>query len=745
MQANHTHETIHRSCNLCEAHCGISVTVDRAEQRVLDIRGDPEDALSRGYICPKAVGMRGLSEDPDRLRAPVRRVGERFVEIDWEEAFELAASRLGEIRERHGANAIATYLGNPNVHDFAATLSVAPLVRALGTRWRFSATSVDQLPKMVSSCLLFGLPGGFAIPDVDRTQFMLVLGANPIASNGSLMTAPDMRGRLRRLRERGGTLVVVDPRRTETARIADRHLAIRPGSDALLLFSLIHVLFREDRVRLGRAAAFTHGVEEIRSLAEEFSPEAVSEATGIEAPEIRYLARRFAAAPSAVCYGRIGTCTQEFGTLASWLVDVLNTLTGNLDREGGVMFPWPAHAPADPTPRRRGRVPYARWHSRVRSLPEFGGELPVAALAEEIDTPGEARVRALLTVAGNPVCSTPNADRLDRALEQLEFMVSIDLYLNETTRHADLILPTSAPLERPNYGMAFHGNSIRNFAKWSPAVLEPPPGVKHSFEIALELAARVNGSDRGEVEELLLSSLLRSTVGAGKACARVDESQARELLSKKEGPERLLDLMLRAGRYGDRFGEDPEGLSLDTLVSARHGIDLGALEPRLPEMLATESGQVELAPQLLVDDVERLRTLLRRPPAPLVLVGRRQLRSNNSWMHNLRALAKGRERCTLLVHPEDAEKHGVADGGNARVRSRVGSVVVPVETSDEMRPGVVSLPHGFGHGDPRIRLRVAAELQPGVNSNRLTDETGLDALSCNAVLNGIPVELGPAP
>ena len=409
------------------------------------------------------------------------------------------------------------------------------------------------------------------------------------------------------------------------------------------------------------------------------------------------------------------------------------------------MFPWPAHAPADPTPRQRGRVPYARWHSRVRSLPEFAGELPAAALAEEIDTPGKDRVRALLTVAGNPVCSTPNADRLDRALEQLDFMVSVDLYVNETTRHADLILPTSAPLERPNYGMLFHANSIRNFAKWSPPVLEPPAGVRHLFDIALELAARINESERGEVEESLLQGLLQSTVGPGKACPNADPAEARQRVSKHEGPGRLLDLLLRAGRYGDRFGDDPAGLSLDSLIAAQHGIDLGPLEPRLPELLATESGAVELAPALLVDDVERLRGLLGRAPAPLVLVGRRQIRSNNSWMHNVRALAKGRDRCTLRVHPEDAEKYGVTQGSRARVRSRVGEVIVPVEVSDEMRPGVVSLPHGFGHGTPGTRLRVAASLQPGVNSNRLTDETGLDALSCNAVLNGIPVELGPAP
>jgi anaerobic selenocysteine-containing dehydrogenase len=736
-------ETVYRSCNLCEAHCGVAVTVDRAEGVVVDIRGDEDDAMSHGYVCPKAVGLKSIAEDPDRLRAPHKRVGDRFVEISWEEAFDLAASRLSEIREAHGADAIATYLGNPNAHDFASNLSVPTLVRATGTKWRFSATSVDQLPKHFSSALLFGSMSAFPIPDVDRTDFMLILGANPLASNGSLMTAPDMRGRLRRLRERGGRLVVVDPRRSETARIADDHLAIRPGTDALFLFSLVHVLFEEGLVDEPSVSERANGVGAVRDLAREFSPETVAGATGIAPDAVRELARRFGASETAVCYGRIGTCTQEFGTLASWLVDVVNVLTGNLDREGGAMFPWTAHEPADPTPRRRGHLPYARWRSRVRGLPEFGGELPVATLAEEIDTPGEDRVRALLTIAGNPVCSTPNAERLDRALASLDFMVSIDIYLNETTRHADLILPTSTPLERNNYDLVFHGMSVRNHAKWSPAVLEKPPGVKHLFDIALELAGRLNGADASAVEELMLGSLLGSTVGAGKACPDVDEQKAREVLAKWDGPERLLDLMLRAGRHGDRFRNDGEGLSLDALIGSVHGVDLGALEPRLPEMIATESGRIELAHELLVEDVARLRTALDRGPDPLVLVGRRHVRSNNSWMHNVPALAKGRDRCTLLIHPDDAAKHAIGAGDSARVRSRVGEVVAPVEISEEIMPGVVSLPHGFGHAGEGVRLSVAGR-QPGVNSNRLTDETGLDALSCNAILNGIPVELARA-
>jgi anaerobic selenocysteine-containing dehydrogenase len=736
---------IHRTCSLCEAHCGVSVEVD-AGGRARSVRGDPDDPFSRGYICPKAHGLLALQEDPDRLRRPLRRTARGFEEIGWDAAFELAARRLREIRDSHGAEAVGAYVGNPNAHDIGSMLYLPALLRGLGTRRRFSASSVDQLPKMLACSAMFG--GGLTVPvpDVDRTDFLLVLGANPLASNGSLCTAPDFPGRLRALRARGGKLVVVDPRRSETARIADQHVFIRPGTDALLLFAVAQVLFEEGLVRLGRLEALVRGVEAVRTLAKDFAPEAVAAATGVPAETIRRLARELAAAPSAAVYGRIGTCTQEFGTLASWLVDVLNGLTGNLDRPGGAMFPRPAHGRAGDEAVGSGRVPFARWRSSVRGLPEAFGELPVAALAEEIDSAGDARLRALVTVAGNPVLSSPNGARLARALESLEFMVSVDLYLNETTRFADLILPPTAPLERSNYDAVFYGLSVRNVAKFSPRAVEPPEDSREQWEILAELAGRVNGADAAAVDELVLAHLLRGAVGPGTGCPGVSAAEARAALGDRRGPERLVDLMLRAGPYGDRFEPGREGLSLARLREREHGLDLGPLEPRLPGVLATPSRQVELAPELVVADVPRLRERLRELAAPgggLLLVGRRHLRSNNSWMGNLRALAKGRERCTLLVHPQDAARLGLADGGRARVRSRVGEVEAPVVVSDEVMPGVVSLPHGFGHDAPGARLRVARE-HAGVNSNLLTDEAHLDALSGNGVLNGIPVEVAPA-
>jgi anaerobic selenocysteine-containing dehydrogenase len=734
--------TVYRSCPLCEAHCGIGVEI--ADGAVRTIRGDEADALSRGYLCPKAYGLKGLQEDPDRLRRPLIRQGAGYREAEWDEAFALVADRLRAIRDAHGADAIGTYLGNPSAHDYGALLYVGPFLRALGTRWRFSATSVDQLPKNVSSGLLFGVPLAIPIADIDHTDFLLMLGANPLASNGSLMTAPDFPGRLRRLRERGGRLVVVDPRRSETAAVADEHVFVRPGADAYLLFALVHVLFAEGLVKLGRLADFTNGVERVREAAQAFAPEAVASACAVPAETIRRLARELAAAPRAAVYGRIGTCTQEFGTLASWLVDVLNVLTGNLDRPGGALFPRPAHAPAEDRPRKSAQ-PYARWRSRVRGLPEFAGELPSACLAEEIDSAGESRIRALVTVCGNPVLSTPNGARLAKALESLDFVVSVDFYRNETSRFAHVILPTTPPLERDNYDLAFHAMSVRNHAKWSPPALAKPADARHLWEVMAEIAGRMHGADAAAVHELILARLLNGTVGRpGTACPDVTEAAAREKLGSEPGPARLVDLMVRAGPYGDRFDDAAEGLSLAKLKAAEHGIDLGPLAPRLPAMLATESGRIELAPELLLGDVERLRAgLAERANGGFVLIGRRHLRSNNSWMHNLPALAKGKERCTLLVHPEDARALGLANGGRARVRSRVGAVEAPVEWSEGLMRGVVSLPHGHGHDAPGARLSVAAK-RPGVNSNLLTDETLLDELSGNAVLNGIPVEISPA-
>lgn len=713
------------TCPLCEATCGLQVDLDGA--RVTRVRGDRADVFSHGFICPKGASIGALHDDPDRLTAPlVRRDGE-LVEATWDEAFAVVAERLPPIIEEHGRSAVAVYAGNPSAHNLSTLLYGRALNKAIGTRSVFTASTLDQMPKHVSAGMMFGGPLTIPVPDLDRTSHLLILGANPLASNGSLMTSPDVRGRLRRIRERGGKVVVVDPRRTRTAQVADEHHAIRPGTDALLLFAMVNVLFDEGLVSPGRLAAMASGIETVGDLAEPFTPEAVAGPTGIAAPDVRRLAIELAAADRGCVYGRVGTCTQRFGTLASWLVDVLNVLTGNLDREGGAMFPLAAAGQANSRGNPgvgRGFVT-GRWHSRVRGVPEALGELPVACLAEEIETPGEGQVRALITMAGNPCVSAPNAARLDRALAGLDFMVSLDVYVNETTRHADVILPGPPPLARAHYDIALYQLAVRNVANYTPPLV--PSDVPPEWQTLLRLLGIVTGQGPDAELDALDRFVALSVAGGDEAALAAVEP--------RRGVERLLDLLLRQGPYE---------LTLADLEAAPHGVDLGPLQPRLPDALRTPSGRIELAPEAIVADVPRLRSALDgSPDGGMVLIGRRQLRSNNSWMHNLEPLVRGRDACTAMVHPDDASRLGLRDGARARVRSRAGEIELPVEVTDTMMPGVVSIPHGWGHGVDGTRMRVAAR-HAGANSNVLADDAELDPVSGNAVLNGIPVRVEPA-
>lgn len=743
--------THYRTCPLCEATCGLELTVSGRE--IVRVRGDRDDVFSHGYICPKGAALKQLDADPDRLRQPlVRRDGE-LVEATWDEAFEAVDAGLRPVIEAHGPDAVAVYLGNPTVHNTDLALYSRAFLQVLRTSNVYSASTVDQMPKQVSAGLMFGTALSIPVPDVDRSSFLMVLGANPYESNGSLWTAPDLPGRLDALRARAGRLVVVDPRRTRTAEAADEHVAIRPGTDALVLFAMVHTLFEEALVDLGTIAEFVAGVAEVEALAAPFTAEACATACGIEAATIRRLARELAGADAGCVYGRIGTCTTEFGTLTSWLVDVLNVLTANLDRPGGAMFP-KAFAGASNTAGLPGSgrgIRLGRRNSRVRGLPEVLGELPVVCLAEEIDTPGDGQVRALVTVAGNPVLSTPDAGRLDVALAEVDFMVSVDLYVNETTRHADVILPGPPTLARGHTPLPFAQLSVRNVARYRPPVVDLADDERGDDEIMLRLAAIVAGAgpdaDVAAFDDLAARQLLNRAVQtpASNVSGRdVDELMKVLAADGRRGSARLLDIMVRTGPYGDGFGADLDGLTLARIEAAPHGIDLGALRPRLPELLRTPSGRVEMAPPQIVADVPRLETALAggADPTP-VLVGRRDLRSNNSWMHNVEVLVSGPTRCTLHVHPEDAAASGLVDGGRARVTSASGSVEADVEVTDAVRAGVVSLPHGWGHDLPGTRQRVAAA-HPGTNFNVLSDSARFDPLSGNAALNAIPVTLAPA-
>ena len=720
--------TVHRQCNLCEAHCGINVEVDGA--KVLRITGDPEDEFSRGYICPKAAALADLYEDPDRLTKPVRRAGDGWEEMEWDEALDFAADGLRRVRDDHGRDAVATYLGNPGAHTWSV-LSFVGLRFVLGTANNSSATSTDQLPQHLTSAEMFGNLALFPIPDVDRTSHMLIFGANPAVSNGSLMSAPGVRDRLRGIVERGGTVVVVDPRRTETAKLATEHTQVRPGGDPYLLLGMLHVLFAEDLVDLGAVAGFADGLEEIGALAREWTPERAAGPSGVDADTIARLAREFAAAESAVAYGRVGVCQTQTGSVTHWLINVLNAVTGNLDRPGGAMFTNP---PVDvgQVLKLVARVGAGGRHrtrtQRVSGLPDMNGEFPIAGLVDEITTGGEGQVRAMVVYAGNPVLSSPGGNRLGEAMQQLDFCVAIDPHVTETSRHADVILPSVSPLERDDLDIVMPAVSVRNHVRFSPAAVPKREGGREDWEIITGLTRRLGGGITGRA--------VAEAVGVGSMLGLAS-------------PARAIDAAFAAGPYG-LLRKGPFGaLTVGKVKKAPHGIDLGPLEPRLPGALQTDGKRVRLAPGLFVEEareLERLADERERALADgfdLTLIGRRSLRSNNSWLHNSRRLMKGADRCTALLHPEDAEARGLADGAAVRVASRVGEIELPLEVSDEMRRGVISIPHGFGHGTPGVGWQLAAS-KPGVSVNDLTDRAVLDRLTGNAAYNSVPVKVAAA-
>ena len=739
----HTH-----TCPLCEATCGLLVEVD--DGRVTKVRGNPDDVLSRGFACPKGLAIGELQHDPDRLRAPLVD-GE---ETTWEHAWSVVAERVARVVGEHGRQALGVYLGNPNVHNLAGTFYGGAVVRAAGTRNVFSASTTDQMPKQVATTYLFGDPLTVPVPDVDRTDLLVVLGADPLTSNGSLWTVPDVPARLRALRRRGGRLVVVDPRTSRTARAADTHLAIRPGTDAFLLAAVAHVLLDEGLADPGDAGPHLAGLDALPAALAAFTPDAVAPVTGLAADVVRWLARDLAAAPTAAVYGRIGTTTVRFGTLTSWLVDVVNALTGNLDRPGGVMFPLAAAGQKNSSPTSTARAPrFGRWTSAERGLPELFGELPTAALAEEILG---GHVRGLVTIAGNPALSAPDGGRLAKALDGLDLLVCVDLYRSETAARADVVLPVPGPLARPHYDLLFSQLSCRNVAHFSPGVL--PPDVEPEWRTLCRLAGVLQTLqpqvDPGAVDDLVLSTVLGRHVAAEASPVHGrDVAELAAVVSTgadgtpRRGEVRLLDVELRLGPYGDGFGASPDGLTLDRLAAHPDGLDLGPLAPRLPGVLRTPSRRVELAPEPLLADLERLRSALAEAAGDgLVLVGRRHLRSNNSWAHNVPSLVGGSNTCALQIHPVDAAARGLTDGARVVVTSSAGSVETVAEVTDRIRPGVVSLPHGWGHDVAGAGLSVArtADGDGGANVNVLTPPD-VDPLSGTAVLNGFAVEVAAAP
>ncbi|QSP95940.1 molybdopterin-dependent oxidoreductase [Marinobacter salinisoli] len=748
--------THYRTCHLCEAMCGVAI--ETQDGRITSIKGDENDPLSRGHICPKAVALQDLHEDPERLRQPVRRTETGWQEISWDEALDLVAEKLHQTRQEYGRNSVGVYLGNPNVHNHGALMSVTPLMRAIGSQNRFSATSNDQLPHMLASLDMFGHQILFPIPDIDQTDLFICIGANPMASNGSLMTVPDFRGRIKELKGRGGKMIVIDPRRTETAKLADEFHFIRPGSDAFLLMAMVHTLFAEDLINLGATEHLVKDVDLLRLAAMPFTPEAASPHTGMPAEDIRALARQLANTPKAALYTRMGTSTQVFGGLATWLASCLNILTGKLDRPGGMLFNQPAIDLVVLGALAGQSGHFGKRHSRVKGLPEFGGEYPASTMADEILTPGAGQIRAFVTVAGNPILSSPNGRRLEEAFEQLDFMVSVDYYLNETTRHADVILPPTAALERSHYDLIFSMFAVRNTAKYSEPLFDAGPDTRHDWQILLGLAHRLERLNKGG------SLPLRTELG-WRAFQQL-------------GPDPILDLLLRSGPYGMNAGllkgiaepaidlvldilprrhplrglaklsplnrhwnDLPKGLSLSVLKDNPNGVDLGPLKPTLPDRLFTRDRKIHLAPRRYLQDVERLFAHLNQEaPDDLLLIGRRHVRSNNSWMHNSQRLVKGKDRCTLMINPKDASRLGLQAGDSAEISSEGRKIVLPAEITEDLMPGVVSIPHGWGHDRDGIGQSIAAA-HPGASINDVLSDEQIDPLVGTSVLNGQAVSV----
>ena len=692
----------YRTCNLCEAMCGLEITYK--EKKVISIVGDKKDPLSKGFICPKSLALKDLYEDPDRLKTPIKRTENGWQEISWTEAFDEVEIQIKKIQEKYGNNAVATYQGNPNVHNVGSMLYGGPFLKSLKTKQKYSATSADQLPHHIASLKMFGHQMLIPIPDIERTDYLLILGANPGASNGSLLTAPGFPKKIKSIQKRGGKVINIDPRFTETSKISSQHLYINPGKDALFLLSLLHVIFDQGIEEKTHLSNYLKGLEEIKEIVKEYSPKKTALLIGIDSLEIQKIAKDFMNSKTAVCYGRMGVSTQEYGGICQWLINVLNIVTNNMDKVGGAMFTKPAIDLVYMTGIQGKVGNFDRYRSRVHNLPEYSGELPVATLADEILTEGEGQIKMFICTAGNPVLSAPNGKKMEKALEKLDFMVSIDIYLNETSKYANIILPTTNGLETLHYDLVFHQLAIRNTAKLSEVLFEKDENQKHDWEILNELTERI--------------------------------TEKKNSLT----PEMMLDNMFQYSPYKEA------NLSVNKLKENPNGIDLGSLQPLLIKRIFTVDKKINVSPQIFIDDLKRLDKELYKDTKeeetkyPFALIGRRHLRNNNSWMHNSKLLMKGKNRCTVLMSSKDANNLSITDHQKIKIISNVGSIELPVEISDEMKEGVLSIPHGFGHNRNGTKIKLAEE-NAGESINDLTDDNKIDKLTGNANFSGTRVKV----
>ena len=713
---SHQEQKHYSTCTLCEAMCGIEVTTNQAndDPQILSIVGDKANPFSQGHVCPKAKALKDLYDDPDRIREPMKKVDGKWQTISWEEAIDFAARGIHDTQVKYGNNAVATYLGNPNAHNHGSILFGPYFFRALKSFNRFSATSVDQLPHHIVSYKLFGHQNQIPVTDIDSNEYFVIIGGNPLASNGSIMTVPYVKKRLKAIQQKGGKVVVIDPKKTETADVSSEHLFIKPGTDVLLLLAMLNSLFKQCLAKPGRLIDFAEDLLLVEGYVKDYPAERVAGYTGIDAEQIHRLVKEFSEAKTASCYGRMGASVQRFGTLTQYLITLFNMLTGNLDKRGGMMFTQPA---ADYLPH-SGHGSIAKGHTRVRGLPAFAGEYPVSALAEEILTPGEGQIKAVVIGAGNPVLTTPNGQQLDKAFASLDFVVAVDFFINESNRHADVILPPVTALERDHYDIIFHKFAVRNSAKYSPAVFPLSDDKRTDWQIYLSLTQKLEA--------------LRNASNANQI-----ETKYKALWDKT--PTGVVDDLLQSGRYANSTYK----LSIEKLKEKPHGIDLGELQSDLPDALFTKDKKINLSFEFFMPDIQRVEAFFYSKTdndSSLLLIGRRHLKSNNSWLHNSKRMVKDTARCTAQIHPDDARSHKIQNGQTIKVRSRVGEINIEAEISEKVMRGVVCIPHGWGHDKEGIQWQHAQSIA-GVSCNDLTDEMILDELSGNAVLNGVPVTI----
>ncbi|MAZ88326.1 MAG: dehydrogenase [Cellvibrionaceae bacterium] len=739
-------KTHYRTCHLCETMCGIEVEYDG--EQIQSIRGDKKDVLSQGNICPKATGLQDIHTDPDRLRQPMIRrrknpshksEDDQWETVSWNDALEFAAQGLAKIQREKGHNAVASYCGRSVAHNIGALLSIEPLRRILGSRNTFTGSTVDQMPHNFVWHHMLGHQFFGTVPDINRTNFYLMIGTNPKISNGAMMsTGANTYKKFNDIRERGGKTILIDPRRNESAKYMDEHHFIRPNTDALFLIGLIKTVFSKGLATAGHLTQHIKGWDKIESLIQTFELPPIAEITGIPSADIERIAVEFANADGAICYGRTGVSMVEFGGLCQWLMQVLNIVTGNLDRVGGMMFPNTAIDSLS-----LSASSWDSYRSRVSGRPEFSGEFPMAIMHEEILTPGEEQIRGLIATAGNMVLSMADGKRSEEALQDLEFMVSIDFYLNETTRFADVILPPVGPFEKSHYDLYYHLYDTINWSKYAPALFEPeiPEGEVNAYtdyEIGIELLSRL-ASHR--TDSKLRKRLYRTLAGWARKHLTV---------------ERIIALGLRFGPYGK--GLNPfkrNALSLKKLKQNPHGVFLGELQPCLPDRLFTKDKKIDLAPQVLLDDIPRLRQRFLSDPThntlfageavdglDLQLISRLTNRTLG-WMHHSYRLVKGKNPCVLLMHHSDAQQRQLQDQQLVALSSVRGTIELPLELTDDIMPGVVCMPHLWGHNRPGTRQRTA-NATPGVSMNDITNIDVIDELTGNAVVNGVPVKVTAA-